>query len=75
MLIKAGADVNARDGNGETPLGYAALTNPNPDMTAALIKAGADVNGKDNEGMTKTLLGRRVESQFRRRCGIDQGRC
>src|ERR1700722_1241734 len=42
--INAGADVNAKDPKGQTPLFEAAKMNPNPGVIAALIKAGADVN-------------------------------
>jgi ankyrin repeat protein len=45
-LIKAGADVNAKDKSGWTPLIFAARSNPNPEIITALITAGADVNAK-----------------------------
>ena len=66
-LIKAGADVNARDNSyndylkGKTPLIMAMAvvsTSHRKEvmlMLTALIKAGADVNAKDNEGMTALM--------------------
>jgi hypothetical protein len=47
-LIANGADVNAKDNDGKTPLHWAM----NADVVEALIAHGADVNAKDNEGST-----------------------
>ena len=44
LLVRAGADVNARDGSHRTPLHRAAEQNGNPAMITALIDAGADVH-------------------------------
>jgi len=49
LLLKAGADVNAKDNDGWTTLMWA-LFNENMDMMELLLKAGADVNAKSNEG-------------------------
>lgn len=47
-LIEAGADVNAKDVNGRTPLFFAL----NRDIAESLIAANANVNIQDNQGMT-----------------------
>jgi ankyrin repeat protein len=54
-LIEAGADVNGRDNDGETPLTLAARYSDNPKVVAALIEAGADVNGRDGDGETPLM--------------------
>ena len=50
--IKAGADVNARDVIGDTPLHSAALSNYNPAVITALIKAGANGAAANDHGKT-----------------------
>jgi ankyrin repeat protein len=51
VLIKAGADVNATDNDGETVL----MRVSNVKIVNALIKAGADVNATDNDGNTAVI--------------------
>ena len=53
--IKNGANVNARDGNGRTPLMYAAWNNVNPEVITTLIEAGADVNVANKNGDTPLM--------------------
>lgn len=49
-LINAGADVNAPDDNGSTPLHYAAGNYA--EVVDTLINAGADIEAKDNKALT-----------------------
>jgi ankyrin repeat protein len=51
VLLKAGADVNARNVIGWTPLMYASKYS-NPELISILLKAGADVNAKNADGVT-----------------------
>ena len=55
MLLKAGADVNAKTKDGETAL-MVALLEGHTESVNALIKAGADVNAKDIKGGTALML-------------------
>lgn len=55
LLIEAGADVNAANSNGTTPLMYAktaAVGNGSTDMLQLLLAAGADINARDSAGRT-----------------------
>jgi ankyrin repeat protein len=52
-LLKAGADINARDRyNNMTPLMYAAWFNQNPEVITTLLNAGADAKAKSSAGKT-----------------------
>ena len=50
-LIEAGADINARDKGGGTPL-FSAVFADHDDVARFLIAQGADVNAKDKNDMT-----------------------
>ncbi len=49
-LISAGADLNARNYLGETPLIMAVNANPETRVVSELIKKGADINARDYQG-------------------------
>ena len=49
-LVACGADPNARDAGGCTPLHYAAWNNPVEEVAAALFEAGADPEACDGNG-------------------------
>ena len=51
VLIKAGADVHAKNNDGNTPLHSAAFWGK-AEVIPVLIKAGANVHAKDNDGWT-----------------------
>ncbi len=51
MLIEQGADVNARDEDGNTPLLWAVLAG-NMQVVLTMLRRGADLNCKNNEGET-----------------------
>ena len=51
-LLDAGADVEAQDSEGLTPLHVAARQNGNPDVLARLLDAGADTRATNAAGLT-----------------------
>ena len=51
MLIKAGADLNLQDEDGDTAL-ITAMRNNNIKFARILIENGADINIKNNEGLS-----------------------
>ena len=60
-LIGAGADINARDKDGKTPLITAAARLHCPiGIITVLIKAGADVNAIDKKGWTPLMYAERL---------------
>lgn len=56
VLIKKGADVNARDANGRTPLMTVARDGGKAQLVIALQESGADQSIKDSDGKTALEL-------------------
>lgn len=57
-LLAAGADLEARDDNGRTPLLFAAQHTDNPEVIRTLVAAGADVSAKDTTGLGALQIAR-----------------
>ncbi len=55
ILIKAGAELNIKDYNGNTPL-HIASRSGYKELVEILIKSGADVNIKNNKGQTYQFI-------------------
>lgn len=56
-LIKVGADVTARDDDGNTALHLAAVSHfRRPDLAVTLLEAGAHIDTVNNEGKTFEML-------------------
>eukprot|EP00755_Sulcionema_specki_P028547 Sspe_Gene.17410::Locus_6175_Transcript_18_27_Confidence_0.321_Length_512::g.17410::m.17410 len=51
-LLAGGADVGARDEEGNTALHVAAEDNPRTEVLGVLLEAGAPLNGEGKDGMT-----------------------
>ena len=51
LLVKAGADVNAADANGNTPLIYGASAFQADEIVRQLLQAGADPEWKNKSGL------------------------
>ena len=60
-LISGGADVNAKDDSGGTPL-HNAVIFTQKDVIELLIAKGADVNAKDNQGRTALWWAKQQEN-------------
>ena len=54
-MLKAEADIEARDDDGETPLHYAARA-ASAEVVSALFKAGADIDAQNDDGDTPPVI-------------------
>ncbi len=75
VLLAKGADVNAKDKNGETPLHRAAYLGTR-DIVKLLLAKGADVNSKDKYGNTplhKVVTGSAKDDQIIIKSWLDNG--
>ncbi|MDD9900745.1 MAG: ankyrin repeat domain-containing protein [Alphaproteobacteria bacterium] len=61
-LLKHGADVNAKDRNGDMALGHYASNSTIPDIYKMLIEYGADINAQGRYGITPLM---RAVNRFR----------
>ena len=52
QMLENGADVNARDKDGNTALMVAARQNPSLEVMAILLQAGADITARNAKGKT-----------------------
>jgi outer membrane protein OmpA-like peptidoglycan-associated protein/ankyrin repeat protein len=59
VLLAEGADVNGRDGHGNTPLMLTAAMSGNKQITEALLAKGADVRAKNEVNQTALYLAAR----------------
>ena len=55
LLLENGADVNAKDNNGQTPLFYTSRRMNNTQATGLLIQSGAEINARDNRNNTPLI--------------------
>lgn len=71
LLLRSGAEVDARNRNNKTALMKAASHNLNPDVIKHLLLYKADVQSRDNEG--KTALHKGVRSEKVTKLLLDHG--
>ena len=56
LLVEKGADIEARDGEGNSPLRRTISWPKNPEVAKLLVELGADVNAEDSHGNTVLYL-------------------
>ncbi len=56
VLISEGANVNAKDKNGRTPLMYAAFISSTPEIVQLLLEKGAELEARDTTGFTPLMF-------------------
>ncbi len=56
ILLDSGADVNARDKDGITPLIFATANQLNPEIFKLLLASRAHINDKDKDGKTPLMI-------------------
>lgn len=61
LLLQSGAELNARDNAGLTPLAYA-IRNTNTEWVNLLLEEGADVNVQDIRGRTTLMLAAQAQT-------------
>ncbi len=71
-LIKKGADIQAQDKNGETPLILSAWRG-SIEMTKMLLDAGANVEVKNKDGKTPLMIAKRYKDTELIKLLIDKG--
>ena len=64
FLISKGADVNAKDGNGFSPIHSAAQNPKNEEILLLLIKNGADVNTENVYGITPLQIANKEKADI-----------
>ena len=72
--LQAGANINAKNENGQTPLQIALMYNKDPRVSDLLIHQGADTTSKDAEGANILIaVAGRVDSSLKVRALLDTG--
>ena len=72
-LIATGANVNAQNDGGQTPLHVACYRGFSPSIVEALLVAGADANAKSNTGWTPLHLASNISDEFTVQVLLDAG--
>ena len=62
VLISEGANVNAKDKNGRTPLMYAAFISSTPEIVQLLLEKGAELEARDTDGWTPLMIAAQFSS-------------